>query len=522
MTQELEFKPFARQNDFISLPDTIFEALYGGAAGGGKTDTLLMIPIIREFYKQSTFKGLFLRRTFPELEREVLRRARYWLPLTGAKEDKENHSFKWPSGAYYDFGHCEHESDINKYDTAEYNYVAFDELTSFTEFQYLYIAVSRCRSANPNLPAIVRSGTNPDGPGHSFVKERFVEPCRSGYSIILDKLSGNKRIFIPARANDNPILTKNDPDYVKRLELLPEREKLAKLYGSWDIGFGSAFPEFRPLHLSDEPENALHVIPPIEIPSYWGSLAAMDWGWSANNVLLKARISPDRRIYITNCYIKNKVSISKIASDILPLCNDISHFFLDPSAWSKDPGKIKSIAQQFEEASGIIPYKADNDRVSGKQLIHEYLRWEQKDQSVYQSFDKFDQEFANKVLRIGGLSSYHKYLNQFNPSITETNLPKLQIFDIKELSPLIKIFPSCIIDEHNIEDVAEFNGDDPYDCLRYLLKGVDFIKNKSDPLLDKRSNLYKDYEDGKIDVNSFYRRMEYLEKLTSSDKVRLH
>ena len=82
------------------------------------------------------------------------------------------------------FGHAMHEKDIRNYDSAEYNFVAFDELTHFTRFQYEYLAFTRCRSSDPDLPAIVRSASNPGNIGHGWVRKRFIEPARAGRTVL--------------------------------------------------------------------------------------------------------------------------------------------------------------------------------------------------------------------------------------------------------------------------------------------------------------------------------------------------
>ena len=182
----ITWKPTARQEVFLSLPDTIFEALYGGQAGGGKSEVLLQLPLIREFHQHPSFKGIIFRRTLPELEREIILRSQsdgYYKACGGDYQDQKKR-WRFPSGAILQFGHLEHESDVKIYDTAQYNYMAFDECTSFTAFQYEYLAYSRCRSSNQNLPSIVRSGTNPGGISHNYFRKRFVEPCREGGKII--------------------------------------------------------------------------------------------------------------------------------------------------------------------------------------------------------------------------------------------------------------------------------------------------------------------------------------------------
>lgn len=519
---ELIFKPFDKQNDFYSLPDTIYEALYGGAAYGGKTDAILMLPLVREFYKQPKFKGLILRRTFPELEKEVIRRALGYYPLAGGKYSADAHSFKFPSGAFIDFGHAEHEGDIRKYDTAEYNYISFDELTSFTLFQYLYLAVSRCRSSYPGGPAIVRSGSNPDGIGAYWVKKRFIDYCKSGMKIIHDAQSKTNRIFIPAKATDNPYMAINDPGYYDRLELLPEREKAAKKYGSWDVVFGQAFEEFRLEPYSDEPVNARHVIKPFDIPKHWPSIIACDWGWSAKTYALKAYLSPDFRVYITQEYSRKREYIAVTASEIgHQLYGNSRYLFLDPSAF-KHTGQPQTIAEQFAQYSGVNPHRAENDRVSGKILIQDYLRFKPK--PVQNEITPlFNSELADKILRIGGVESYDKYLKSLRPQDEpETNLPKVQIFDT--CVELIDAIPQCMIDEKNPEDVAEFDGDDPYDTFRYALKGIVYLKSQMNPIDNKKNELQDLYDKGQIDVNSYYRRMEYLELTQSKNpnRVRMH
>ena len=175
-----EVKPNKRQEDFLSIPDNVFEALYGGAAYGGKSFILTLFPLIRGFYKYRGFKGIILRRKFPDLEREIIRLSKEYYPLTGAKYNETKHSWEWPEyGSYMDFGHVQHASDIRQYDSAQYNFCAFDELTHFEEAPYVYMVGSRVRvgSAGFNV-AIVRNGTNPGGIGQTFVYNRFVRPCK--------------------------------------------------------------------------------------------------------------------------------------------------------------------------------------------------------------------------------------------------------------------------------------------------------------------------------------------------------
>ena len=192
---ENSWVPTPKQTRFLSIPFSVKEAFYAGAVGAGKSDILLLYPIIHRLHENPKFKGLFLRRTFPELKEEIIPRSQDYFRKLGASYNKNDKLWEFPSGALFFFGHCENEDDVHKYDSMQPNYVAFDELTSFTEWQYLYITLQRVRTnIGSNLPAIVRSASNPGNIGHAWVRKRFIDPCPEGGSIIQSK-TGLKRIF---------------------------------------------------------------------------------------------------------------------------------------------------------------------------------------------------------------------------------------------------------------------------------------------------------------------------------------
>lgn len=513
------WRPHKRQTDFFSLPDTIFEALYGGAAGGGKSEALLMLPIVRGFYKEPRFKGLILRRTFPELESEIIVRSREWYNLTGAKYNEERKRWTFPSGAIMQFGHIEYEEDVRKYDTAEYNYIAFDELTSFTEFQYTYLSFTRCRSSSSKLPAIVRSGTNPGNIGHAWVRDRFVQPAPYG-TIILDKTTKSKRIFIQSFAEDNPYLMENDPSYVNRLDSLPEAERQAKRYGHWDTFAGQVFDEYReiPNKLKNEPDNACHIVQPFQIPDYWLRFLAIDWGYSAMTIALWGALSPKDRLYIYREYSIKQAKTSTWATDIGRLSEGetYSDVVLCRSAW-QNRGEQLNQAENFNKYSNLIARPADNDRIAGKLLIQEYLRWREKPKPKTIK-GNFDNDLATRILRLKGMEAYKSYVASFEPEKPETDLPKLQIFpDCVELR---KCIPLCIYDKKSnttnkpAEDVREFAGDDPYDTLRYLVSSVDkylgTLKAEGDHR-DRVSQILEKFAQNR-DYNYLHRAMEIAEK----------
>ncbi len=104
--REKNIKPHQVQESLLSLPDLVFEALYGGAAYGGKSWILTLLPLFRGFYKFRGYKGIILRNKFPDLEREIIRLSKEYYPKTGAKYNEQKHSWEWPEfNSYQDFGH---------------------------------------------------------------------------------------------------------------------------------------------------------------------------------------------------------------------------------------------------------------------------------------------------------------------------------------------------------------------------------------------------------------------------------
>lgn len=484
--------PHKRQADFLSLPDTIFEGLYGGAAGGGKTETLLMLPIARQFYTHPRFKMLFLRRTFPELDNEVIPRSKEYYNAAGFLPYQDQKK-RWthPNGSIIQFGHCEHEKDVTKYDTSEYNIIAFDEATSFTRHQYIYLTMSRCRSAATNLPAFVRSGTNPGNIGHSFFRKRFVTPARDGYTILRESREFHgaqtelSRIFIPSKAQDNPYLMANDPNYIARLNSLSTADRAAKLLGDWWSFSGQVFDDWRDEPLPGEPENACHVIDPFRIPDYWPRVLAIDWGFSALTCAGWYAINPTpsekyrAKIYKYREYTALRTKISDWAADVRRLSQGEEYVdvVLDPSAWG-NRGDECTIAEQFAKSSGFSPRKADNDRPSGKTLMQEFIRFTPRPPR-YIPPEGFSHELFEKIDRMKGPRAAAEYAGLFLPEETEKFLPQFQVF--RSCTKTIDCIPLCVYkrdpdlktednEEGHSEDVMEFPGDDPYDETRYALK----------------------------------------------------
>lgn len=511
-----------KQEAFLALPDTIFEGLYGGAAGGGKTEVLLMLPIVRQFYKYPQFKGIIFRRSFPQIEDSLLPRSRDLGYGYLAEYNDQKHVWKFKSGATIRFAFMERKEDAYKHDTAQYHYIGWEELTEYEEFCYIYMT-HRCRTTTKGLPAIIRAAATPGNIGNSWVRERFVTPAREGFTVLKQVLpNGNeiKRIFIPAKLTDNKDMMEKDPSYGDRLQLLPEAEKKAKIYGDWWAFSGQVFPEFRSVKYPDEPENALHVIPGFPIPAWWPKILAIDWGYDHKTVALLAAIAPDGRVYIYKEYVVRKTNISVWAADLARMCQfeeNIVAKVIDPSARTSR-GEEKNILQQFIESSGWDDIEmADNDRIGGKLLIHEFLRFIPRP-ARYIPQEGYSDDRAQYILRNHGLEAYHSYLALFTPEPPETNLPRLQIFD--SCAEIINALPLAVYDQSKSEDprreedIKKFDGDDSIDCLKYLLKRVDRYVAEARKEYERQRRLGRVLAEYETTGNTtaFYRQMEKLDR----------
>ena len=347
-----------KQKLFIDAKES--EVLFGGAAGGGKSYGQVVDALLFAL-KYPRSKQLILRRTFAELDKSLIRTALAVYPREIFTLNASSHVGRFKNGSILDFGYCAAENDGYQYQSAEYDVVRFDELTHFTESQYLYL-ISRVRGAN-SYPKQIKSSTNPGGVGHVWVKERFVSPSPHGRAFL--GRDGLERIFIPSLLDDNGFLCAQDPTYRERLSALPEREKRTLLFGDWDIFDGQYFTEF---------DAARHVISAFEIPREWRRYRTIDYGLDRLACLWIA-VSPDGIAYVYREYCESNLTISAAARAITertPLGENVYATLAPPDLWSRGQETGKSKAILFAEC-GVALTKTSNDRECGWLAVKELL-----------------------------------------------------------------------------------------------------------------------------------------------------
>jgi predicted phage terminase large subunit-like protein len=247
------------------------EAFYGGAGGGGKSDALLMAAL--QYVNVPDYNALIIRRNIPDLAmpNALMDRARAWLARRGdAHWDESKKRWTFSSGATLTFGYLEGARDGDRYASAEFHFIGVDELTQFSEKQYLDLfarlrkpACLRCEFdkeyrwhrnavhqqhvndcpscvdlgrqlfsleqgkalhlAAAHIPLRMRSASNPGNVGHDWVKRRFI--ARVG-------APAGDRLFVPARLNDNPHIDRQE--YVGSLVNLDPVTRDRILKGDWE------------------------------------------------------------------------------------------------------------------------------------------------------------------------------------------------------------------------------------------------------------------------------------------------
>lgn len=287
------------------------EVMFGGAAGGGKSSALLMSAL--QYADVPGYSALLLRRTWPDLSLPgaIMDRAGQWLRDTDASPREGGRTWVFPSGARITFGYLQYDKDKWRYQSAEFQFIGFDELTQFQQSTYEYMfsrlrrpnlvcircqrSVTRedrqwvhsvstqCTNVTPDpkmlarytpspdgktlfdVPLRVRSATNPGGVGHGWVRDRFIDP----------ELRLPGAIFIPSTLADNPSL--DAETYRENLAHLNPIDRERLMNGDWDVmEEGDFFQRHWFKFIREVPADTR-----IRWVRYWDVAATAEGDWTA-------------------------------------------------------------------------------------------------------------------------------------------------------------------------------------------------------------------------------------------------
>jgi len=241
---------------------------FGGARGGGKSWMVrFKAKGLAAYYPG--IRILIVRRTYPELVENhirVLRRE----TLGAAKYNERDKVLIFTNGSLIKFMYCAKDKDLDVLQGQEYDVMFLDEATQLSEYQMK--AIKACLRSTGNYPKRVYYTMNPGGQGHAYIKRIFIDRK------FLPDEDPKDYAFVQSMTRDNDALMENDPGYIKRLEALPPKLRLAWLDGRWDIFSGQFFDSFRDNPKGYQTRQWTHVIDPFPIPRHWSIVRGFDWG----------------------------------------------------------------------------------------------------------------------------------------------------------------------------------------------------------------------------------------------------
>jgi Terminase large subunit, T4likevirus-type, N-terminal len=484
--------------------------LYGGAAGGGKTDAMIIDSA--HDINISGYEGIIFRRTFPELEKHIIERSHALFHSIGRYNDKK-HSWTFPTSdggtSRLSFGYLEHDKDVFAYHGGQWSFMGFDESTMFSEFMIRFM-LTRFRATSPHLRRRVLLASNPIGPGFGYHKLIFIETPQPDGSVIerqpfkiyrdatwpSDGTPIRKSTcFIPATVYDNPILLKADPGYIDNIKSQSPGIARALLLGSWKetISVAVVF------------DKKIHTTPPIEIPKDAPRWIGLDWG-KRDKAAAVWQTSFGGRIYWYRDHVRPGKLIKPYAEEVVArsIGENINFVVLSHECFSHH-GEGNTQADQFVEVfskAGIPVVKSDKDPEGRLLLLREFLRVTPAiDASTVGGLE--DHDFWQKRIEQYGDKAWKEYARLKLISEEGSKLPRLQLFlpggaGMNMGCPdLLKTLPLLTVDITKPKRIAEGQDDHSFDGGTYGLK---FYLNYDETSL---LNAYMEQLGGKVPETTF-------------------
>ena len=429
----------------------VFEELYGGARGGGKTSAGIAWMLID--IKHPKYRGLVIRKNSNDLA-DWLDRARMIYTPLGAEFRGMPADITFPSDAVIRTGHLKDDNAYEKYQGHEYHRMLIEELTQIASEESYLKLISSCRSTIPELKPRIFLSANPGGVGHEWVKRRFVSVAPP-MTVYKDLVTGRGRVYVPATVDDNPTLCQNDPAYVQFLEGLPDALKKAWRYGNWDVFTGQYFREWN---------EEVHVVDPFKIPDSWKRIRGIDHGRTAPTACLWGAVDQDGNIWWYREYYQAGVDADINAQKIAKLSeNEVSVYNVLDSACFSNMGTGETIAEIYER-NGVLCSPSPKNRLAGWALFHEYLRWD------------------------------------------KDTKPKMRFF--RNCHNAIRTIPTLIHDERHPEDLDTDGEDHACDAISYALQALHESKSppEKDPLQKQLEAFQNKFSITPQNLNKFYSR----------------
>lgn len=351
-----------KQREALNKVETTPVTFYGGSKGSGKSYLIRARQVIRRLKYPNT-KGLIVRKTYPELLANHIRMFWKEYPETKNWYNKSEKTIYWPNGSTTEFSYLQSDDDVFTYQGREYEDIDVDEVTQH-RYDTIRTLRSSLRTTNQNIsPRMLLTG-NPGGLGHQEIRRIFVNRDFRGNE------NPDDYAFVSAKVTDNFSLMENDPEYVKRLNDLPDHLRRAYLDGDWNIFAGLAFSELN---------TNTHIIDPIELPQETKYFAGYDHGFNHPFAFVLFGIVPDGTVYIVKHLTGRLTKTPEIAQAIKDITNEKGlYIFGGHDAWYPGRGGGPSIVEEFTQCgvgpkNGYIWIQAHTDRKQGANEIRKYI-----------------------------------------------------------------------------------------------------------------------------------------------------
>ncbi len=369
---QVKFTAVGPQIDLLSCP--IEDVFYGGARGGMKTYGLILDFVAHANRYGQAARGIIFRRTYDELEeiericQEILGGVWQW--------SASRRTWTSPKGATLKLRYLDLDEDADHYQGHQYTKLYFDEAGQFPNPRPIDKLFGSLRSPE-GVPCSRRLTGNPGGPGHSWLKQRYIAPAAPWTPFeyrpqpALQPNWALRAVFIPATLDDNPFLMRNDPGYEGRLAAAGGPELFrAWRHGDWDVSGGAAL----------DIVPAKHLVRPFRggIPDYWDLFGAFDWGYAHWFVFAWYAVNEDGRIFCVDTIRGRRMRDPEIIADIKRRApwERLKRVVAGRDCWNKRSldEDTPTTAERFMDA-GMILSQANTDRIMGLRNFREFLAW---------------------------------------------------------------------------------------------------------------------------------------------------